>query len=172
MSSQPPAELAPAQGLVNQALAASPRYAFAHFVKGQALRAQKRWEEAIPEYERALALDRNLVAALSGLAWCKLNGGSIEEVIPLAEQAIRLSPRDPLIGVRYLLIGTVHLLQSHIDEAIVWLERARSAMPGVPIFRSRLAAAYALNGKTEQASAELAEARKIQLLDRVSEDDS
>jgi predicted Zn-dependent protease len=68
--------------------------------------------------------------------------------------------------------ANVHLLQSHIDEAIVWLERARSAMPGVPIFRSRLAAAYALNGKTEQASAELAEARKIQLLDRVSEDDS
>ncbi len=92
MSSQPPADLARAQGLVNQALAASPRYAFTHFVKGQVLRGQERWEEAIPEYERALALDRNLVAALSGLAWCKLNGGSIEEVMPLAEQAIRLAP--------------------------------------------------------------------------------
>jgi len=34
---------------VDQALAASPRYALAHFVKGQLLRAQKRSEEAIPE---------------------------------------------------------------------------------------------------------------------------
>jgi adenylate cyclase len=161
ISSQPPAELARAQGLVDQALAASPRYAFAHFVKGQVLRAQERWEEAIPEYERALALDRNLVAALSGLAWCKLNGGSIEEVIPLAEQAIRLSPRDPLIGVRYLLIGTVHLLQSHIDQAIVWFEKARSDMPAAPFVRSHLASAYALRGETERAASELAEARRL-----------
>jgi adenylate cyclase len=161
MSGQPSSDLARAQGLVDQALAASPRYAFAHFVKGQVLRAQKRWEEAIPEYERALALDRNLVAALSGLAWCKLNGGSIEDVIPLAEEAIRLSPRDPLIGVRYLLIGTVHLLQSHLDEAIVWFEKARSDMPAAPFVRSRLASAYALRGETERAAAELAEARRL-----------
>jgi TolB-like protein/class 3 adenylate cyclase len=161
VSGQPPSDLARAQGLVDQALSASPRYAFAHFVKGQVLRAQERWEEAIPEYETALALDRNLVAALSGLAWCKLNGGSIEEVIPLAEQAFRLSPRDPLIGVRYLLIGTVHLLQSHIDAAIVWLEKARSAMPIAPFPRSHLASAYALRGETERAASELAEARRL-----------
>ena len=161
ISGQPPSDLARAQGLVDQALTASPRYAFAHFVKGQVLRAQERWEEAIPEYETALALDRNLVAALSGLAWCKLNGGSIEEVIPLAEQAIRLSPRDPLIGVRYLLIGTVHLLQSNLDDAIVWFERARGAIPTAPFPRSRLAAAYALRGETERAAAELAEARRL-----------
>ena len=68
----------------------------------------------------------------------------MDEVIPLQQQAIRLSPRDPRIGWWYLLIGTVHLLQSRTDEAIVWLEKARSAMPGVPIFRSHLAAAYAL----------------------------
>src|SRR5215813_9021582 len=32
----------------------------------------------------------------------------------------RLSPRDPGIGHSYYLIGTVHLLQSNLDEAIVW----------------------------------------------------
>ena len=161
MPGQAPADLARAEGLVDRALAVSSRYAFAHFVKGQVLRAQERSEEAIPEYETAIALDRNLVAALSGLAWCKLNGGSIEDVIPLAEEAIRLSPRDPLIGVRYLLIGTVHLLQSHLDEAIVWFEKARSDMPAAPFVRSRLASAYALRGETERAAAELAEARRL-----------
>ena len=125
------------------------------------LRAQNRWEEAIPEYETALALNRNLVGALIGLGWCKLYAGSIDEVIPLVEQAIRLSPRDPRIGYWYFLIGTVHLLQSRTDEAIVWLEKARSAMPAVPIVRSRLASAYALKGETERAAAELAEARRL-----------
>ena len=82
-------------------------------------------------------------------------------MIPVVEQAIRLSPRDPYIGARYHLIGTVHLLQSHIDEAIVWLEKARSAMPTGALQRSRLASAYALRGEAELAAAELAEARRL-----------
>ena len=77
------------------------------------------------------------------------------------EQAIRLSPADPFIGWRYYLIGTVHLLQSHIDEAIVWFEKNRSAMPAAPLVRSRLASAYALRGEIGRAAAELAEARRL-----------
>jgi len=155
------ADLARAEGLVDEALVASPRYAFAHFVKGQVLRAQQRWEEATAEYEAAIALNRNLAGALSGLAWCKLNVGSIEQVIPLAEQAIRLSPRDPLIGVRYYQIGIVHLLQSQTDKAVGWLEKARGAMPTQPNVRGHLASAYALKGDSERAAAELAEARRL-----------
>ena len=106
-------------------------------------------------------MDHNSVYALSSLGWCKLYFGSIDEVIALVEQVIRLSPRDPRIASFYNLIGTVHLLQSHIDEAIVWLEKARSAMPGAPIFHSQLASAYALSGDTERAATELAEARRL-----------
>ena len=58
----------------------------------------------------------NLVHALNNLGWCKLYAGSLDELIPLVEQVIRLSPRDPVIGDSYYLIGTVHLLQSHIDR--------------------------------------------------------
>src|SRR6516162_11926999 len=110
------ADLARAETLVDQALAVSPRNGYAHLVKGRVLRAQNRWEEAVPQFEMALALNRNLVGALHGLAWCKLFVGPIEEVIPLEEQAIRLSPRDPGIGFWYLLIGRVPLLQSRTDK--------------------------------------------------------
>ena len=54
----------------------------------------------------------------------------------------------------------MHLLQSRTDEAIVWFEKARSAMPTAPIHRSCLVAAYALRGETERAAAELAESRR------------
>jgi TolB-like protein/DNA-binding winged helix-turn-helix (wHTH) protein len=110
MTDSAAADLARAEGLVDQALAASPRSSYAHYVKGTVLRAQNRCEEALPEFETALTLNRNSVGALQGLGWCKLFTGSIDEVIPLEEQGIRLSPRDPSIGYRYLLIGTVHLL--------------------------------------------------------------
>jgi hypothetical protein len=35
---------------------------------------------------------------------------------------------------------SVHLLQSHIDEAIVWLKKSRSAVPAAPSTPSRLVA--------------------------------
>ena len=161
MTNSAAADLARAEVLVGQASAASPRRAYAHFVKGNVLRAQCRWEEAALEYEAALALNRNMVGALNELGWCKLFTGSIDEVMPLEEQAIRLSPRDPGIAGRYGLIGLVHLLQSRTDEAIVWLEKARSAMPTLPFLCSHLASAYALRGETERATAELAEARRL-----------
>jgi adenylate cyclase len=162
------ADLARAEGLVGQALAASPRYAYAHHTKATVLRALNRCEEAIPEYETALALNRNMAYALIGLGWCKVDAGSLDEAIPLAEQAIRLNPRDPGIGWWYGQIGTVHLLQSRTDEAIVWLEQARTAIPAVPAHHSRLASAYAIRGEIERAAAELAEARRLAGDDRYS----
>jgi TolB-like protein len=154
-------DLARADSLIGQALASSARYPRAHIVKGRVLHAQNRWEEAICEFEMALALNRNLVWSLHYLALSKLYVGSIHEVIPLEEQAIRLSPREPRIGWWYYAIGTVHLLQSRIDESIVWLEKAARAIPAAPSIRCRLASAYALRGETDRASAELAEARMM-----------
>jgi len=154
-------DIARAEGLVAQALAASPRSPLAHLAKGQVLRAQNRWEEAILEYETVLAFDHNSARALHALGECKLMTGSIEEVIPFEEQAIRLSPRDPQIWNRYQRIGFVHLLQSRSDAAIPWLEKARSANPEVPSVHAFLASAYGLKGEAERAAAELAEARRL-----------
>ena len=169
------ADIARAEALIGQVLAASPSNHLAHHTNGQLLRvqaqalgAQGRCEEAIREYEAALATDRNLVQAIYGLGQCKLFTGSIDETIPLAEQAIRLSPRDPQIGIFYNQIGRVHLLQSRTDEAILWLEKARSANPAHPDFRAWLAAAYGLKGENERATAELAEARRLSGDDRYS----
>jgi tetratricopeptide (TPR) repeat protein len=91
-----------------------------------------------------LASNRNWVNALHALAQCKLFTGSIDETIPLEEQAIRLSPRDPGLGNWYGGIGLVHLLQSRTDEAIVWFEKSRNFNPVKPLTRAYLAAAYAL----------------------------
>jgi tetratricopeptide (TPR) repeat protein len=105
------ADIGRAEELAGQALASSPRSPLAHYAKGQVLRAQHRYDEAIPEYETAIAFDRNWVRAYPLIAQCKLFTGSIEEVIPLTEQAIRLSPRDPVIGIWYLRISRSYSAQ-------------------------------------------------------------
>jgi TolB-like protein len=162
------ADIERAKGLSEQASAASPHSTLAHFAKATVLRAQSRFEEAIPEYETVLALNRNSVVALVSLGQCKLYTGSLEETIPLVEQAIRLSPRDPRLGIWYLQIGRTHLLQSRLDKAIIWLERARNATSAHSGIRGWLASAYALKGEAERSAAELAEARRLSGDDRYS----
>ncbi len=168
MADSAAADIARAEGLADQALAASPRSPAAHYAKGQVLRARAqvlreegRCDEAITEYEIALSLDRNLAWVMTALGWCKFLTGSMDEVLPLLERSLRLSPRDPAIFLSYQFIGMVHLLQSSFDEAIVWLERARNAHRVHPLVRAKLASAYALKGETERAAAELADARRL-----------
>jgi adenylate cyclase len=168
MTDRAAADILRAERLAGQALAASPRNPLAHYAKGQVLRAQGRPGEAILEYEIALASDHNWVNAYSALGYCKLYSGLIDGVIPLVEQAIRLSPRDPEIGNCYFRIGQVHMVQSRTDEAIVWLEKARSANPRHPQFHAYLASAYALKGDTERAADELVEAQTLSGDDRYS----
>jgi len=95
MTDRTAGDIARAKELIGEALAESPRSATVHFAKGEVLRAQKRYEEAIPEYETVLAFDRNSASALLALGHCKLMTGSIEELIPLVEQAIALAPATP-----------------------------------------------------------------------------
>ena len=162
-------DIASAEALVGQVLAASPRSALAHWVKAQVLRAQGRCDAAIPEYQTAIALNHNLVGAYANLGWCKfVVTGSIEELISLQEQAIGLSRYDSFIGYWYGRMGFAHLLQSHTDEAIIWFEKAASANPGLWDTHCGLAAAYALKGDLDRAAAELAEARRLRLDGRYS----
>jgi tetratricopeptide (TPR) repeat protein len=169
MTDTPAADLQRAQELAAQALASAPNYPSAHFARGHLLRALGRPGDAIPEYEAVIALNRNAASAYPRLGWCKLMTGSIDETIPLVERTIRLSPRDPYLGLYFLYIGVAHLLQSRTDEAIIWLEKARSGFPAFPNNRAVLASAYALKGETERAGAELAEARRLSADDRFSD---
>jgi tetratricopeptide (TPR) repeat protein len=65
--------------------------------------------------ETAITLDRNLANAYAWLGRCKLAIGSVDEVIPLVEYAIRLSPHDRNLASWYWQIGAVHLLKARAD---------------------------------------------------------
>jgi TolB-like protein len=144
MSDTGATDLARAETLADRALSVFPRTALAHYAKAQVLRAQQRFDEAISEYETVLEFNRNWGHAIAALGYCKFITGSIEAAIPAQERVIRLSPRDPEIWLYYFWIGQVHLLQSHVDEAILWFEKARRANPEHPVAHAHLASAHAL----------------------------
>jgi tetratricopeptide (TPR) repeat protein len=147
--------------LAAEAVATAPRNPFAHFAKAEMLRVRRRCAEAIPEYETVLTMNRNSVAAMANLGRCKIWRGPVEEGIAAQENAIRLSPRDPNTWSWYFRIGEGDLLLSHIEDAVVWLEKARNGNPAPDYIHAYLAAAYALGGDGEEAAAELSEARRL-----------
>ena len=161
MADSPSEDMVRAERLVERVLLVAPRNPCAHYARGHLLRTLGRPEEAIPQYETALAYNRNWVFAIFALGHCKFLAGSVEETIPLIEKAIRLSPRDPSIDIWYIQIGAVHLVQSRTDEAILWLEKARGTNPAAPLTHGYLASAYALQGETGRAASALAEARQL-----------
>ena len=131
------------------------------------LDAQNRCDEAVHEYEAVLTLNRNFVPAYFHIGVCKLLSGSAEETILLVERAIRLSPRDPDLGFWYQAIGRAYLMGGRrTDNAVIWLEKARGANPQASFVRAWLASAFALEGKTERAATELAEAQRLSSDDR------
>jgi adenylate cyclase len=81
------ADLDYAQRLIDCLSALSPRHMLVPFAKGHLLRAYRNYQAAIPEYERALALNRNSVVAIAALGVCKFFAGSIEETIPGSRQS-------------------------------------------------------------------------------------
>ena len=103
---------------------------------------RQRYAEAILKYEAVLASNRNSACSFFNIATCKLFTQSIDETVPLIEQAIQLSPRDPFaLGCWYQTIGLVHLLQSRTVEAIIWLARASNHTSARSLTRGQLSPA-------------------------------
>jgi cytochrome c-type biogenesis protein CcmH/NrfG len=74
---------------------------------------------------------------------------------------MRLSPRDPFAGFWYVFLGDAELGLGHFDAAIDAYHKSidlgyRAFQPYVD-----LAAVYALQGKMEEATPALAEARRL-----------
>jgi TolB-like protein/class 3 adenylate cyclase len=138
VSASPDQDIQRTESLLKQALAASPRNPYLHYVKGQVLRAVAqgpfglnaearilRFADAIPEYELVIAANPNDVKTLAHLAWCKFMTGAENEAIPLLEKSIRLSPRDPYLYLYYWRLGTVHFFQGpSTRHSFGWKRRA------------------------------------------------
>ncbi len=74
---------------------------------------------------------------------------------------MRLSPRDPRIGLWQVTFGDAELGLGHLDAAIDQYHKAIDAgWRAYQPYRG-LAAAYALDGKIDEATSALAEARRI-----------
>ena len=150
-STDPQADLKRADELVSRALALDANYALSHHIKGQLLRAGRRFDDAIAEYERALALDPNLPTAVASLGDTYLSLGQYEKAIDFYDKATRLSPRDQDLFFWHTNKGFAYFALQQDDQAIEWARRAIAINPSFALAHGVLAAALALTGKEAEA---------------------
>jgi adenylate cyclase len=151
LSSDPKGDLERADQFNTKALDLDPGLAWAHGTKGWILQNQRRPEESVPEFERALALDPSGADAYSGLGVDYLALGRFDQSIEALDKAIRASPSDPSLTYYYGNKAWANFGLKRYDEAIELARRAIAINPYNPYANVALVAALALTDHDAEA---------------------
>ena len=122
-----PVALHQAEAAIERIIKLDHRNVGAHWLRGFLLRERGEVDHAIAALEHALSLNPNFSLALAELGRTKIDAGRAREGLQNIEEAIRISPTDPNIHVRYFWAGmaAVHLADDR--AAVTWLLKARQA---------------------------------------------
>ena len=121
------ARLAAAEALAVKALSIAPEKASGHLCLGVVYIYTNRAAQGISEFERALAIDRNLAAAHAFIGLAQNFVGRGEEAAGHIEDALRLSPRDTAVYLWRSFNGSVKVFLAKDEEAVGELRRAIEA---------------------------------------------
>jgi TolB-like protein/Flp pilus assembly protein TadD len=150
-STDPGADLKRADELASRAIAVDANNSLGHVAKGNVLRVERRFDDAIAEFERALALDPNFADAYGLLGFAQLDIGQYQKAIEFFDKAIRLSPQNQQLAFWYLSKGQAYFGLQQYDQAIEWARRTIAINPNVSAALGTLAAALALTGHDAEA---------------------
>ncbi len=150
-------QLREAEEAVRKALLIDPNHALAHVACGLVERARGEHYSALEAFNRAIELDRNFVSAYAHKGNELILVGRPAEAPPLVEQAMRLSPHDPSIGMFQWIIGRANFFTGQYRQAIPWFRRSVETRPNVWFNRLYLVSACALADMPDEAARALAE---------------
>jgi tetratricopeptide (TPR) repeat protein len=112
--------------------------------------------QGIAEYERALALDRNMAGAHALIGQNKLFVGRAEETEAHVLEALRLSPRDPWVYIWLLTAGFAACLLGRNEEAASWFRQSIEANRNYALCRFIYATVLSAMGRADEGRSELA----------------
>ena len=118
----------------------------------------ERYDEAVESLREAAALDPDAPENQNRLALALARQGSGEAALEAIERALELSPDAP-----HLLdsLGTVRFYRNEIGLAVEAYRRAVDLEPRAGAYHFNLGVALRKQGDVEEASAQMAEARRL-----------
>jgi adenylate cyclase len=121
------------------------------WAKGNVLKVERRFDDAIAEFERALALDPDVPEAYGALGHVYVDIGQYEKAIEFFDKAIRLSAQNQELAHWYFGKGGAYFGLQQYDLAIEWERRTIAISPNFAAPHLFLAAALALAGHEAEA---------------------
>jgi TolB-like protein/cytochrome c-type biogenesis protein CcmH/NrfG len=141
-----------AEAAALQALSLAPSSANVRCCLGTVLWATGLPDRALREFELAIAIDRNLAIAHAYSGQMKFYLGRFAETEPHVAEALRLSPRDPLLFHWRYFVGSADLCLGRTVRAITALRHSVELNAQWPFSHFVLASALALGGLLAEAA--------------------
>jgi adenylate cyclase len=148
-------------GQADRAIALAPDNIWAHNAKSLYLTLSGHANEGLGAANAGLAIKPDDPPLYRARGYAELQLGRYEQAISDVRQAMRLSPRDPRIGLWLDDLGNAELGLGHFEAAVDKYHGAINAGWSAYQPYRGLAAAYALAGKMEEATSALTEARRL-----------
>jgi adenylate cyclase len=154
---------------VNQAATLAARAAqlddsdpWAHLALGFVAFTRRHTDEAVEEFQRALALNPNFAAALGYLGLALALDGRSDQAIDHIEQATRMSPHDPQNSMFNVGLAAAHYLAGRYTEAVGFGRKASQQGDGMIAGHRIYIASLAQAGQIDEARASLQRLKELQ----------
>jgi adenylate cyclase len=148
-------------GQADRAIALAPDYDLPFGAKAAYLSASRRYDEAIRAANAGLAINPNNPGFLVSRASAEISLGRFDEAKSDVQQAIRLSPRDPLIPLLTTQLGDIEIGSGRPEAAIIEYRKSLDAGDHHYWNYANLAASYGLLGKMDEAKPYVAETLRV-----------
>jgi len=150
-----------AEAAATKALALAPDNADGHLTYGTVLFAMRAPERALREFEFAVSLEANLATAHAYLGLMKVFLGRAGETRSHVTEAMRLSPRDPLLFLWHFFIGVADIHLGRVVHALESLRRSVEINPNWGLSQFVLAGTLGLAGLLAEAVEVCVVARRL-----------
>jgi adenylate cyclase len=121
----------------------------------------RHYDDAIRAANAGLAVNPNKTGFHVSRASAEISLGHFDEAKSDVQQAIRLSPRDPLITLMTTQLGDIEIGSGHPEAAIIEYRKSLDAGDHSYWNYANLAASYALLGKMDEAKPYVAETLRV-----------
>jgi TolB-like protein len=156
-----PGQICAAEVAATKALALAPDSADAHVAYGTVLYGMRTPEKALREFEFAVGLDANLAVAHGYLGLMTFFLGRAQETRGHVAEAMRLSPRDPLLFRWHFFIGVADVYLGRVVHGLGSLRKSVEINPHWALSQFVLAGALALAGLSTDSDEVCAIARRL-----------